>query len=52
MGRISVSGQTLCGQCYMTMRGPLGVEAIVRSIKGDGALTSQGEAGPFWSHGS
>ncbi|CAN5429011.1 hypothetical protein BH10ACT11_BH10ACT11_05310 [soil metagenome] len=52
MGRISVSGETLCGQCYMTMRGPLGVEAIVRSIKGDGALTGQGEAGPFWSHGS
>lgn len=52
MGRIAVGGEILCGQCYMSLRGPLGVEAIVRSIKGDGQLAGSNDAGPVWSHRS
>lgn len=52
MGRISVSGNTLCGQCYMVTRGPLGVDAIARAINGNNSAVAQSDGSPVWSPGS
>jgi hypothetical protein len=51
-GRISVSGNTLCGQCYMVTRGPLGVDAIARAINGSSSVAAHSDGGPVWSPGS